>query len=366
MTKVNPRKLEAAARALGEVVLDPSAWPRIMEQISEAAGGSGAVLLQSDVRTPDVPRTDSVDALVRAYFAEGWDAKDIRAARSVPRLLAGGRVVSDQDIFTREELNAQAMNNELSIPHGFQWFAAVGFFAGPALWGLSIQRTTKDEPFTVAEVRLLATLSDRLTEVATLSTAVGRVALTCVTHALDCVGQPAVAIDKYGNVVDANSGAQDVLDSHIYINRFGRLCADGDRASAALQTLFDRLRTVPDSEPFPTQPIVIRRDGTGPLVIRTLPIHGAARTPFGGGRALLTLSSINPRPAPDATLISDVFGLTSAEAEVATLLAQGKSPAAIARQRGTARVTAHNQIKSIFAETGTHRQSELVALLARL
>ena len=40
--------------------------------------------------------------------------------------------------------------------------------------------------------------------------------------------------------------------------------------------------------------------------------------------------------------------------------------AAIAHARGIARVTVRNQIKAIFAKTGTHRQSELVALLSRL
>jgi hypothetical protein len=71
MRRVAPRKLASTARELGDAVLDPSAGPRIMQQISEAAGGSGAVLLQSDVRTPDVPRTPSVDELIRAYFSEG-------------------------------------------------------------------------------------------------------------------------------------------------------------------------------------------------------------------------------------------------------------------------------------------------------
>jgi DNA-binding CsgD family transcriptional regulator len=366
MRRVNPRELQRVARELGEVALDPSAWPKIMEQISAAAGGSGAVLLQSDVRTPDVPRTPSVDALMRTYFADGWHVRDVRAARCVPRLLAGERVVTDGDIFTRDEMRSLGMYNELSIPHGFKWFAAVGFFAGPALWGLSIQRTTKDEPFAPAEARLLATLSDRLSEVATLSTAVGRIALTSATRALDSVGQPAVAVDHFGRVLDANCAAESVLDNYLCIDRCGRLCALDGRTDAALQTLFDRLRATPDTDPIAADRIIVRRAGKAPVVIRVLPIHGAARGPFGGARALLTFSTLDLKAAPEPELVSDIFGLTRAEAEVAAFVAQGKSLAEIAAQRGSAAVTVRNQIRTIFAKTGTHRQSELVALLSRL
>lgn len=258
------------------------------------------------------------------------------------------------------------MYNEGIFPHGFHWFAAVGFFAGAALWGLSIQRGTKDEPFSPAEARLLATLSDRLTEVATLSTAVGRVALSSATQALDRVGQPAVAVDHLGDVVETNSGSERLFDSDFYIDRCGRLCALDARAGAALQRLFDRLRTAPDTEPVTTVPIVVRRKDKEPVVIRVLPIPGAARIPFGGARALLTFSPIELRNAPDTSLISDVFGLTRAEAEVAAMVVQGKSLAVIADERGIARVTVRNQMRTILAKTGTHRQSELVALLAKL
>ena len=113
-------------------------------------------------------------------------------------------------------------------------------------------------------------------------------------------------------------------------------------------------------------PIVVRRKDKEPVVIRVLPIPGAARIPFGGARALLTFSPIELRNAPDTSLISDVFGLTRAEAEVAAMVVQGKSLAVIADERGIARVTVRNQMRTILAKTGTHRQSELVALLAKL
>jgi hypothetical protein len=58
------RRLAEMRHRLGEAALDPTIWPAIMEQNSTTVGATGAVLLQSDIRTPDVPRTSSVEALV--------------------------------------------------------------------------------------------------------------------------------------------------------------------------------------------------------------------------------------------------------------------------------------------------------------
>jgi DNA-binding CsgD family transcriptional regulator len=60
------------------------------------------------------------------------------------------------------------------------------------------------------------------------------------------------------------------------------------------------------------------------------------------------------------------FGLTAAEARAAGLIAQGLSPEQAAQQLNIAVETARSQLKAVFSKTGTHRQSELAALLARL
>jgi hypothetical protein len=58
---VDPERLKKASARFGDAALDPAIWPEIMEQISMAAGATGAVLLQSDRRTPDIPRAPAID-----------------------------------------------------------------------------------------------------------------------------------------------------------------------------------------------------------------------------------------------------------------------------------------------------------------
>ena len=152
--------------------------------------------LATDVRTSDVPRTESFDEMMRRYFAGGWQSRDIRAERGVPLLMRGTRVFIDEDIFTREELERSQYINECTLPVGFKWAAGIGFMAGSAMWGLCLHRTFKQAPFEASDVSALQTLPGRLSEVATLSAAVGRVALSSAADALDLVGRPAIALDR--------------------------------------------------------------------------------------------------------------------------------------------------------------------------
>jgi DNA-binding CsgD family transcriptional regulator len=365
MRDANPDKLQRAYSDLGEAAIDPSIWPRAMERICDAVAATGALLLQSDVRTSDVPRTQSIEELVRSYFDHGWHTRDTRAARGVPLLLNGRRVITDADIMTYDELRTLPDYNEHFTPLGFRWFAAIGFYAGPALWGMSIQRTIGQGPFEAADVRLLTTLSGRLTEAATLSTAVGRIALTSATNALNAVAQPAIALDRFGLVLDANAAAENLFDEHIRVNG-RRLVVEDRQARGRLEALSEQLRATADTATLPCDPIVIRRGGKSPVIGRILGVHGAARTPFLGARALLTLTAVEARPGPSRELLCRTFGLTPAEARLAAIIAQGRAPEVAAEELGVSKVTVRNQLRAVFAKTDTHRQSELVALLSAL
>jgi DNA-binding CsgD family transcriptional regulator len=81
---------------------------------------------------------------------------------------------------------------------------------------------------------------------------------------------------------------------------------------------------------------------------------------------LLTLNALGPRPGPPAAIIAKAFRLTPSEAKLACIIARGAPPEIAARELKISRETARNQLKSVFAKTDTHRQSELVALLLQV
>src|ERR1700740_2905095 len=100
---VDLRKLKDVEKRLGEAVLDPLRWPVLMEDICAAVGATGAAMLQSEVRTKGIPLTASVaEYFQQSYFKNNLHVSDVRAARGVPLLLAGKKVVTDADLFGSE------------------------------------------------------------------------------------------------------------------------------------------------------------------------------------------------------------------------------------------------------------------------
>jgi DNA-binding CsgD family transcriptional regulator len=84
----------------------------------------------------------------------------------------------------------------------------------------------------------------------------------------------------------------------------------------------------------------------------------------GAGREPVALVLLNPvatgisiPPAP----IQAVFGLSPAEARMASALTAGRTLAEYANEAGLSRNTVRNQLSAVLAKTGTRRQTELVA-----
>jgi len=125
----------------------------------------------------------------------------------------------------------------------------------------------------------------------------------------------------------------------------------------------------------------------GPPIVRTVIVHGpgqASRAPVvldvfafpSKGRAadlfqfvpraLVVARGTRGSEASHRSLLETAYGLTTAESQIALLLAAGKSAQLIATERGVAVGTVRAQIKSILAKVGVSRQAELSTRLARL
>jgi DNA-binding CsgD family transcriptional regulator len=178
------------------------------------------------------------------------------------------------------------------------------------------------------------------------------------------VRQAAVALDRSGAVLGANPAAEQMFDDAFRV-RNARVFVRDHKARSALDCFIAQMRATPDTAALPSVPIAVHRERKRPLVIRILPVDGAARTPFLGARALLALTDLECEAKPDAAAFAKAFGLSRAERMLASLLGTGLPLRQAAEQLGVAYETARTQLKAVFAKTGVHRQSELVALLSR-
>lgn len=213
------------------------------------------------------------------------------------------------------------------------------------------------------EGRILALFSRRLIEIAALSRSGMKDA--SASDALDVLRQPALLMDGAGFVVQSNAALQGFADGDIRVKDRRLFIRDLD-ARNNLQSFVERMKDGLVTALPAVEPIVVPRRDQLPVILRIWPIERPARWPSPDVRALLTLNALGPKPGPPASILAKAFRLTPSEAKLASIIARGVAPETAARELNVSRETVRNQLKSVFAKTGTHRQGELVALLLQV
>jgi hypothetical protein len=142
------------------------------------------------------------------------------------------------------------------------------------------------------EERILAAFTRRLIEIAAVSGAGG--SGTCPTAALTAMNLPAVALDRYGFVVDVNAAAAAVFDDDLKI-KDRRLFVCDHAARALLKEAIDQLRK-PRQIPLAVKPFLVRRTDKFPVVLRiwsfAKPAHLPLRRPVSPVHAILSMFPI--------------------------------------------------------------------------
>lgn len=360
---IDIKRLQHASMHVSDIVADPSRWTELLEEVATATGAMGAGL---------IPQTGSGGALatghlkecLETYVREGWPEQDADSHRRARVMNMRGEVALDRDLADAGDPRAPFFEEFLPRFDG-KWWAGIGVRGGPDFWSLTLHRSLRQGAFEQTERAVLQQFSLRLNEVGSLAHLAGRVALSSVANSFDQIGKAVVAIDETGRFIHANAAARQLMGASIRI--VGERLMFRDRhAAAEYGKVVDRLRGLREGKTLLAPPIVVRRENAAPLVIRTLPVDGAAKSPFLCARALLLLEEIVRPARSDWQVFSRAFRLTPAEARLAALLAIGETLENAADTLGVTKETARSRIKSIFQKTDTHRQATLVALLASL
>ncbi len=112
--------------------------------------------------------------------------------------------------------------------------------------------------------------------------------------------------------------------------------------------------------------MAIQRRSRLPLVLRAVRLgEDVRRTPRAGNLLLLALDAELGREPP-RDILTQAFGLTGAEADVAIGIAAGKTLVEIAADRGIKTGTVRSHSKTVFSKTQTRGQAELTGVLTRL
>ena len=177
------------------------------------------------------------------------------------------------------------------------------------------------------------------------------------------LGCGCILIDTNGRVLRLNEYASRYLGKGLSIIQ-QRVYTTHSGSNAILQRLITAMLAADPCFEVAPGSVAIPRDEGCPLILRVAPVVGPAHAD--GAKAVITLVDLEEGPELPDELLRAAFGLTPAEVRLAQRIACGDGLEDIAERHQVSLCTVRAQLKTVFQKTQTHRQSQLVSLLARL
>jgi len=352
---------------------DAASWGSIAKSLSELFGGAAVML---DLQAPGLGPPNG-------EFHVGLDEDLMGQARSswkegIGWMTAAGtelgtRFIRVSDYYTDEDLRESQFVRDFLIPQGLspEWPIVHIISPEEAVLSSSISVFRRADGPLVSEEQL--GVADHL--VPHLRRAIA------ISSQLANVKNQQVTLHE---VIDRIPTGVIILDTEcrpLFVNRMGNrilkledgLTIDHKGPRGANQDATAQLRALIESavNPLPGHELagggfmgLPRTSGLRSFPVLITPILGkTSRGGIADGAAVMFVSDPDCRDVSFSTVLIEVYGLTPAEAELAQLLAQGRSLEEAAISRNVTLNTARSQLKQVFSKTDTNRQGELLQLV---
>ncbi|WP_141105740.1 response regulator transcription factor [Rhizobium sp. R693] len=371
-------RTDAALDNCYQAIVSPDLWPDALQRL--AASINVACLMfyarnpdpsSHDPRNPNrsfelLPASRGYQALLEEYVANQWYLNHYRAERGTRLLDSGQSIVLEHDLASDEERKRLSHYNDLYLRFGFPGFAMTGLSANQQLWAVTMLRNGNQGHFQQDDVPLLATLNHHFRRMILYAESLAVREGAAALQAFDASGTAAFLLGSDGSVLRHNQRAQRLLGDGLLIVSRHLLAADvkGNRELASL--IHKATARVLPSAVEGGLSAVIPRGERRPLLAEAMPTTGMIVDAFAATSAIVLVFDMEERPRMPEKRLSLLFGLTPAEARVASMLIAGDDVLTIAERTKITSETARAHVKAILSKSQTHKQSEFVALASRL
>ena len=347
-------------------------WAAVLDDICSAFAGYNAHLMGLDLATGTMlfsqeggnpPAQGTLD------YIRTWHRRDPRAALVVGH--EPGRWFHCHEHFDDAFVAANDFYQEFLLPYGLRYISGFRFDTPKGTTCIfSVSRPVGSRPFDEDERDALQRLGRHVANAYHLQDQIKQtVRVAFAGYAvLERLQYPVFVLDDQRCILFRNAAAEGRdIDEFAYV-------ADGKL----------RLR-VPDDDLALTAAVKTTltagtngSGGEGQAFIRLQgrASHNPALLHLSGTRPQDEMGAFGPLPtvivtfflcaqknSVDPYVVGVAFGLSPAEAKVATAIAEGASVKAIARRHQTSEFTVRAQLKSVYDKIGVHRQAELTQLL---
>jgi DNA-binding CsgD family transcriptional regulator len=363
---------EANARAvlsgIYEAALLPDFWPDALRRLVDTVGATGALAQMVGADGYSVLASTGYEAAAHDLLHGGWHLRNTRMRRGLALTRTGRRgFITEYMMYAAEELRRDPFEQEYAARHDMEHEAGLvlATHAGSS-FVVNTPRSARRGAYSDTELELMNRLVAGLPAACSFALRLKLAAAGEMLDVLGARGEALALLTASGRILHMTEPFERLAASRS-LNRNGYVHAPDPADDRELESLVRRVGSWLADPGMQIDPVLITRQPGAPLVVRCLPIVGAARDFLGLARIVMVLDEIVlPRATADAGLLGRAFALTPAEARLAARLGSGDSLREAADAERIAFETARTRLKAVFAKTGTNRQTELALLVARI
>lgn len=346
--------------AIHAAAVTPEHWIGAMDAVRASFGATSAGLVAADgdghvIKSALLP--SEAEHAYREHFCRVDYVLDAVERGPIGLVRDGGPLVA---LNARSEFNADWMR-----PYQMQDGLFVRLTPGPTPTCFLVATARRDTPFATTEnVATVSALIPHLQQALSTQDYLKDLShkATDLAEAVESIRHAVFVVGPAGTAVYMNRVAEDLVAAgdgpSVRSGRIGVSLPSTDselHRSIAAALGQDSLARCGSSLLCP------RVGGRRSYVIHVLPF-----TSVTSRRALVIVVDPERRIEPDPELLRRVYGLTGAEADVALRVARGDGLKPISDEMSLSMATVKTHLQRVFHKTQTHRQAELVRLLAAI
>lgn len=373
MAKVDSHEIlrDDAIAALYDAAIEPAIRRRALSMLAQTLDAAGAFYLVWDKENNAAIECVAAGALsadFATHYRSRWGAVDPRR-RFLERAHVESIFVSHYDLADGAAEDGgfeRAFLAEQGIAHSL---GANLTDIGPRYRQIFVERAAERAAFSAAEVIEFRRLVRHMANAERLAHAIDEraVDLELPHRILDNMSVGAVIADQSGQVRFANTAAAEIFaDNDGLALRDNRLQAarsfeTNSLAAALRDAAAGDGRTIRQDGAL----LIARPSGKPPYAVIVIPL-AAPGTTMKAARALMFISDLAHRNNELAPRLSQLFGLSKAEARVAAGIAEGRRLTEIAQEFDVGMPTVRTQLRAVLKKVGANRQADLVRIVLAL